>query len=76
MTSKDRLSDINPATLEQLGLFYMLERLQSGRGSVQDIVRVRLRQERLIDGNDPPSLTSDGIERLNALRRLVTASND
>lgn len=76
MASKTDLSQINPATLEQLGLFYMLERLHGGHGSVQDIVRVGLRREGLIDDNSPPALTARGVECLNALRRLITASND
>ena len=62
--------------LEELGLYYMLERIHANSGSTQDIVRVGLRGDGLIDGDDPPKLTEAGRDKLQALRMLVDASNE
>ena len=61
--------------LEQLGLFYMLERIHAGTGSVQDFACVEFLGE-LIDGSDPPMLTDIGRDKLQALRLRVAAAND
>jgi hypothetical protein len=62
--------------LEQLGLFYMLERIDVGTGSVQDFACVGFLGGELIDASDPPMLTEIGRDKLQALRLLLTAAND
>ena len=62
--------------LEQLGLFYMLERIHVGAGSVQDFACVGFLGGELIDASDPPMLTEIGRDKLQALRLLVIAAND
>ena len=67
----------NPlVSLEQLGLYYMLERVLNGNASMQDMVRIGLRTEGFIDASDPPTLTDRGRHTLQTLRQLVDASND
>lgn len=62
--------------LDQLGLYYMLERIHKGTANVNDFIRVGMFQAGLIDDSDPPQLTEAGKHKLQALRSLLSPVND
>ncbi|KGQ20616.1 hypothetical protein LF41_1153 [Lysobacter dokdonensis DS-58] len=57
--------------MEQLDLFYKLERIRCGKASTKDVLYVRLLDQGLIDGSTPPKLTDVGQGMLNDLRPAI-----
>ena len=61
--------------LEEVGLYFLLERIHRGTATARDFARITLIQPDLVDGG-ALTLSEAGKDKLQVLRATLAASND